>query len=285
MTDPTRLSAEPESEFELRLLRSGRVEPPPRSKEKAWAAASDALAASLVAGSAAAGGRWAAGSAKAGWLTGLHGWWMFALGAGVLASGMALGLAHRGHSGRAPSAHTSPRHEPSAIASEESASSSSAPSNAFGNATPVPPASAFTQLEAREPSLAAAAPPSAPRHAHLTPGPSTERPTRADAPPPASASRSDTGASNVAAELALLDDARRAAERADFGHALSALDDYRAKFPRGAMTAEATVLRIGVLVRAGDRAAAKRIADAFLATDPDTLYVSRVQSLLAGTNP
>jgi outer membrane protein assembly factor BamD (BamD/ComL family) len=67
--------------------------------------------------------------------------------------------------------------------------------------------------------------------------------------------------------------------------ALAILDGYTARFPRGAMAPEATVLRIEALVKAGDRPAATRVADAFLATAPTSPYATRIQSLLTTANP
>ena len=87
-----------------------------------------------------------------------------------------------------------------------------------------------------------------------------------------------------AEELASLQQARVAIAEDDPARALSVLDAYVARFPQGSMVQEATVLRIEALVRAGDRPAAQRAADAFLQAHPENPYVDRIRTLL-GTNP
>ena len=71
----------------------------------------------------------------------------------------------------------------------------------------------------------------------------------------------------------------------ELSRALSILDTYIDRFPRGSMAPEAAVLRIETLLKAGDRNAATRFANAFLAVAPHSPYAARVQSLLAGSNP
>jgi outer membrane protein assembly factor BamD (BamD/ComL family) len=85
-------------------------------------------------------------------------------------------------------------------------------------------------------------------------------------------------------ELAALQQARAALGAGDPARALSMLDAYVARFPHGAMAQEAAVLRIEALVRAGDRPAAQRAADAYLTAHPQSPYMDRIRSLL-GTNP
>jgi hypothetical protein len=51
------------------------------------------------------------------------------------------------------------------------------------------------------------------------------------------------------------------------------------------MGPEASVLRIEALAKTGDRAAAKRAADAFLRANPASPYAARVQSLVGASNP
>jgi hypothetical protein len=65
---------------------------------------------------------------------------------------------------------------------------------------------------------------------------------------------------------------------------LSILDDYGQRFPRAAMAPEATIVRIEALIAAGDRAAAKRIADAFLSAHAQSPYATRIRSLVFDTN-
>jgi hypothetical protein len=91
--------------------------------------------------------------------------------------------------------------------------------------------------------------------------------------------------STVRAELATLDAARGAIAADEPARALSILEAYSARFPGGAMAPEAAVLRVEGLLKAGDRSAARRFADAFLATDPDSVYVERLQSMLEMSKP
>ena len=51
------------------------------------------------------------------------------------------------------------------------------------------------------------------------------------------------------------------------------------------MGPEATVLRVEALVRAGDRSAAARVGNAFLAGNPQSPYATRIRSLLGAPNP
>jgi hypothetical protein len=51
------------------------------------------------------------------------------------------------------------------------------------------------------------------------------------------------------------------------------------------MAPEAAVLRVEVLVKGGDRLGAKRVADAFLASNPQSPYAPRIQWLLSTSNP
>jgi outer membrane protein assembly factor BamD (BamD/ComL family) len=83
----------------------------------------------------------------------------------------------------------------------------------------------------------------------------------------------------------MLERARAAMNAGELSRALSILDGYIDRFPHGAMAPEAAVLRIETLLKAGDRAAATRFANAFLAIAPHSPYAARVQSLLAASNP
>jgi len=91
--------------------------------------------------------------------------------------------------------------------------------------------------------------------------------------------------SSMPSELAALQQARAALGAGDPARALSMLDAYGARFPHGAMTQEAAVLRIEALVRAGDRPAAQRAADAYRRAYPQSPYLDRIRSLLGTTNP
>ena len=83
----------------------------------------------------------------------------------------------------------------------------------------------------------------------------------------------------------MLEGARGALAAGDAAGCLSMLNRYAERFPRGSMAPEGTMLRIEALVNAGDRDAARRFADAYLASDPDSPYAARVRSLLETSDP
>lgn len=88
----------------------------------------------------------------------------------------------------------------------------------------------------------------------------------------------------VRVEITMLEEARRALSAGAPARALSILDTYVARFPHGTMGPEATLVRIEALVKAGDRPAAERAAEALGASNPDNPYRSRVHALLAWPN-
>lgn len=112
----------------------------------------------------------------------------------------------------------------------------------------------------------------------------------APAPPEASSSSgvlrgpTPSSSASIAAELTYLEQARAALSSGNPAYALSLLDQYPMRFPHASMAPEATMLRIESLVAAGDRDAAQRAADTFLASHPTSPYAARIHSLL-GANP
>jgi hypothetical protein len=114
---------------------------------------------------------------------------------------------------------------------------------------------------------------------------STPTPNRTPTPNPTSAPDPSASASSMTAELATLETAHAALSSGNPARALSILDDYASRFPHASMAPEATVLRIDALTRAGDPSAAKRVADAFLVTNPQSPYAARIRSLVGETNP
>jgi hypothetical protein len=95
----------------------------------------------------------------------------------------------------------------------------------------------------------------------------------------------ELSASTVPGELKMLELAREGLLAGDPALCLSILDRYTRQFPRGRMAPEGTRLRIEALMNAGDRSAARQIADAYLADDPDGPYAARVRSLVQVANP
>jgi hypothetical protein len=245
MSDPARLSVSSGDDVERRLLRAARTGAPAGARQRALVAASSALAASSL----TAGGAAAGGAAKAGTAAILK-WLGIAgvTGTAALAGAIMLG---------------EPReHAPSSRRSIETTMTASAPPS---------PATATT----------AAAVNPAPTASTVAAAPST--PAAPVAPPPKPVASGPV--STTATEVVALDETRQALTEGAPARALSILDRYAARFPRGAMAQEAAVLRIEALVRAGDVASARRAAASFCAAHPDSPYVARVQSLIAGDAP
>jgi hypothetical protein len=257
MSDPKRLSLECESDFEHMLLRAGRTEAPAGAKQRALLAVSAGLAlSSLPAGGAAAGQTTVA--AKAGVLATLK--WLSVVGAiavGTVATAVGVHLAHRDAGTAGIAVNAPPQHlgeSPPAIAGPTMIEATPAAAETMAvEATRAPLPAAAQRVIARS--------------------------------VPKSTESSASQASALPVELAMLDRARSATSAGDTGRALSILDVYAARFPRGAMAPEAAVLRVEALVKAGDRPGATRFANAFLASAPHSPYAARIQSLLSSSNP
>ena len=72
----------------------------------------------------------------------------------------------------------------------------------------------------------------------------------------------------------------------DAAGALAALDRYDAQFGKsGSLRVEATALRVEALVRAGQRKRAEALADAFLASHPNSPYATRIRALVESRPP
>ena len=97
--------------------------------------------------------------------------------------------------------------------------------------------------------------------------------------PPRQREASATDAS-LSAEIRILDVARAAVDAHNPAAAQRALDSYAQRFPQGSLKPEATVLRLAVLVRQGNRAAARSLAAQLLAGESYKAYGTRIRSLL-----
>lgn len=250
MSDPRRLTLEPSSELAGTLLRAGRARAPDEARKRAVLLATATLAASGIvagtSGAATAGGTVAKGASAAmlHWI-GLAG----LLGAGAVTAAVAVG--HRRDAVPTRTELATPAAQSASVPSRRSV------------AQPRPRPSVQIEAPGAETS-------------------STPKPTGAPGadlgPPPAQP------ASSMRGELSTLEQARAMLSAGNPARALSILDDYAARFPHASMAPEATVLRIEALVRAGDAPAARRVADVFLAANPDSPYADRIRSLL-GDNP
>lgn len=160
------------------------------------------------------------------------------------------------------------------------------------------PSAGRTSTAGEEPSELVAAPlPSSP------PAPPTARPLSIDELPAAAEapSLSPRGATNapsatasspapaphatLADEVALLGQARAALVRGDGPGCLAELDRYAREFPRGALSLEASVLRIEALFAAGRRDEGRAAATAFLARSPDSAFSPRLRALAGLEGP
>jgi hypothetical protein len=107
----------------------------------------------------------------------------------------------------------------------------------------------------------------------------------AASPPPrlATALRAPRTASSderLSQEVAALERANQALAAHQPDIALQALDRYAAEFPRGALSSDATVLRVRALLARGDRASAQRLASAYSAAHPDSPFARRLEALV-----
>ncbi|HLK40335.1 MAG TPA: tetratricopeptide repeat protein [Polyangiaceae bacterium] len=259
MSDTTRV--------ERLLLRAGRAGAPAGAKERSLAAVAGTLGSALVTSQAAAGGAIAgagsvAGAAKAGSLTLLHVIAVTGL-TGIGAVGSAVLLHHGdGAAAKAPVAVEALRTaRPKSQMREEPRVPPPRPSVEPVVENPVEATPSEDAVRAREPARGTVTVATGVGAAVV------------EAPP-----------SPVRVEITMLDEARRALGAGEPARALSILDAYVTRFPRGTMGPEATLVRIEALLKAGDRPAAERAADVLGASDPDNPYGARVRSLLAGSN-
>jgi hypothetical protein len=120
-----------------------------------------------------------------------------------------------------------------------------------------------------------------------TPPPSVTVPAL-EAPPLATPSVSPTshaasassGPSQLAAERALLDEARAALVQGDPPRAIERLQRHRRTFLNPMLAEERDAMEVEALVRAGRGAEARARADAFRKRSPDSLFMPTVQSAI-----
>jgi hypothetical protein len=135
-----------------------------------------------------------------------------------------------------------------------------------------------------------AAAPSTSTTAH--PGPAHERtpgmgPAPRAAPPsavghgPSRVPTKMTRGPRLAHEVDALSNVQRSLEVASPAAALEQLDRYSHAFPQGALRAEADVLRVEVLLRAGRATEARKLAQLWLEREPAGPYAAKLRSLVA----
>lgn len=268
MSDLRPILGDDPTEDEKRVLRSARLDVPPRSgKGRTLAAMSVAAAMTAAAGTSGASAT--------------------TVGAGLMIKWMALGaiggtIALGAVGELTPLVHGFEHRAPAIVATAPSASHPTRPVPEIPVTTRTfPPAGGFEEREPRVAPLespAAALPAaSAPR---IAPGRRSAAPLANTPQEPATAT--PAAETTLAAEVGALDDARSALASGSADSALHALDAYDRRFPRHRLGPEAKVLRIEVLLAQGRRQQALQLGDELLAADPDGAYAQHVRSLLSG---
>jgi hypothetical protein len=100
------------------------------------------------------------------------------------------------------------------------------------------------------------------------------------APAPQGTAFPNAGADTVAEEVTALDRARAALASGDAAGALARLDVYERRYPRGALSPEAAVLRVRALVKLGRSREARAAVDAFVRAHPGSPQSSRLRALV-----
>jgi hypothetical protein len=120
------------------------------------------------------------------------------------------------------------------------------------------------------------APVAAPEVAPLPPVERSAAVPRARSAPPAPSAEDD-----LSEQIRLIEAARAGVAAHSPAAALTAVDSYAAKFPRGSFGQEATVLRIRAIDQSGDSARATALARAFIVRFPTSPHVERLKSIAA----
>jgi hypothetical protein len=245
MIEPPRLLDEGATESERALLRSARIDTPPRGSV-------DRMFAALTLGGSGQPAPGPGQGPDAGW-TGhatplaapaLKGGLLTKLGIAAIAGMGALGVGGLIHLAlEKPTIPVEPRTTPELVAEQPV----------------VPPARPLAAEDVTVPSSSEEA---------LSPRPKAR---------PRTAAAADD---SLSAEIRALDAVRAALDGRTIAAAEQALEAYAQRFPRGRLKPEAEVLRLTVLVRKGDRAAARRLSQQLLASDAYKAYAHRIRSLI-----
>jgi hypothetical protein len=113
-------------------------------------------------------------------------------------------------------------------------------------------------------------------------------PSMAPAADPRGAPRSrdvSTPKSTLDDEVAMVARARAARAAGDSAGAIQLLDTYDAKYPAGSLARESTEIRIEALIAQGNRPAAERLAERFIASHPSSLDVRNIRRALDRATP
>ena len=275
MTDATRIDRDDADALERRLASSWKTDGPSPAAKAATLAM---FAAGAGAGAAlAAGAKGGAVTAKVAAAAG----WSFAakVGVGVLAVAAAGSVATfvatvaTTPASRVPvavSAAAPVEAAPIAARTNASASSDTTRDPAPGVA-PVAVTS-LPSVVVAVPSVATAAPVTSSTITNPTPTPVVSA---------AAAARPDVA---LEEQVRAIDGARAALDRGDAAGCLAALARYDQAFPNGMLSQEASLLRVQALMKRGDRAGARDVAERFLASHASSPHEQKMRRLLE-TNP
>lgn len=100
-------------------------------------------------------------------------------------------------------------------------------------------------------------------------------------PPATAKTAAAEGGTSIEREIELLDGVKAKLGQNDAAGAAKALDGYDREFPAGVLAPERTVLRIRTLILQGNRPAAARMGEEFLAKHPGSVHAKRIRALLA----
>jgi hypothetical protein len=207
------------------------------------------------------------------------------LGMAALAKWLVVGAVVAG--GTAAVVAQVPSRTPEPAATNARATTSPPALTAPGTPATAPNANANANANAPAPSEATGSAPSADpptiSPADLPAASATPAATALIAPPARSAAPAHD--ETLAAEIALFDRVRAAVNAGESDRALGLLDDYERRFPAGAFRQEAEVVRVQALLQKGNRAAATRAGERFLAAHPTSPHAARLRAMLNPSTP
>jgi hypothetical protein len=262
MKPPRRLRAEMNDPFTREMLASWRSEGPSRtSRERSWAKLA-AIATPAVATAVVATGSAASAIKGAGWLTAMTAKW--SLVGVVTAVAVATAVVATRPSPPPPSLS---RVEAPSVAARSITAAAPPP---HVPATTTPEVAAL-EAPARPPVVSPATP-----AASAVARPAPVIPASVAAPAPSSAASSDP----ISAEVATLDGVRAALESGSPARALVMLDAFDARFPDGALSQEASVMRVKALLAAGRRDDAMTIGRRFVDAHAGAPYAAQMHQIL-----
>lgn len=117
----------------------------------------------------------------------------------------------------------------------------------------------------------------------LTPNPDIPGPVATDSPSalPPIAAPTASSSDPLSEQVVVLDRGRALLAAGDGAGCLRAINDFRRRFPRGALAPEATVLEVRARLAKGDRVGASAVAHTFAEENPKSPYRTRILEIVA----